>query len=112
MAFDFDGGAVAKLVGERGEECLFSGRNVVGCDATAAVRIDDSTISPHHAVIVITESRATIEDLQSTNGTFRDGVRIQGPAALADGSVVELGSVRLVYRQISTTPTISSPSRA
>ena len=99
------GGPVAKLVWEKGEACLFLGRNIIGRDADAAVRVDDRTISRHHAVIVITESRATIEDLESKNGTFRDGVRIQGPLVLTDGSVVEVGSVSLVYHEISTLST-------
>ena len=99
------GGPVAKLVWEKGEGCLFPGRNIIGRDADAAVRIDDRTISRHHAVVVITESRATIEDLESKNGTFREGARIQGPVVLTDGSVVEVGSVRLVYHEISTLST-------
>jgi len=99
------GGPVAKLVWEKGEVMLFAGRNIIGRDADAVVRIDEKTISRHHAAIVIVGSRATIEDLQSKNGTFRDGDRVDGPVELSDGSMVEVGSVRLVYRVISTLST-------
>ena len=99
------GGPVAKLVWEKGEEVLFAGRNIIGRDPDAVVRIDEKTISRHHAAIVIVGSRATIEDLQSKNGTFRDGDRVDGPVELSDGSMVEVGSVRLVYQVISTLST-------
>jgi DNA-binding winged helix-turn-helix (wHTH) protein len=99
------GSPVAKLVLERGEEMLFAGRNVIGRDADAAVRVDDRTISRHHAVIAIHGCRVTIEDLQSKNGTFIDGHRITAPADLRDGAVVEVGSVRMTFREFSTLST-------
>lgn len=99
------GGPAAKLVWDKGEELLFPGRNIIGRDADASVRIDDRTISRHHAVVVISGSGATLEDLQSKNGTFRDGTRVSTAVELTDGAVVEVGSVRLVYREISTLST-------
>lgn len=98
-------GPVARLVWEKAELPLFAGRNIIGRDADAAVRVDDRTISRHHAAIVIDGGRATIEDLQSKNGTFRDGKRVTAAVELHDGSVVEVGSVRMVYQEISTLST-------
>jgi DNA-binding winged helix-turn-helix (wHTH) protein len=95
----------AKLVWAEGEVPLFSGRNVIGRDPDTAVRVDDRTISRHHAVIVISSSRATIEDLQSKNGTFVEGRRITAPTELSDGTVLEVGSVRMVFREFSTLST-------
>lgn len=97
--------AAAKLVWQAGEAPLFKGRNIIGRDADSAVRVDDRTISRHHAVIVISDNRATLEDLDSKNGTFIDGNRVKAPADLHDGAVVEVGSVRLVYQEISTLST-------
>ncbi len=99
------GTAAAKLVWEKGEEPLFTGRNIIGRDADAAIRVDDRTISRHHAAIVIRDGRATIEDLQSKNGTFLDGNRVSSPVELRDGAALEVGSVRMVYREISTLST-------
>lgn len=99
------GSPVGKLVWEKGEEPLFAGRNIIGRDIDAAVRIDDRTISRHHAAIVINGARATLEDLQSKNGTFRDGDRVSAPVQIKDGSVIEVGSVRMTYREISTLST-------
>lgn len=95
----------AKLIWAEGEVPLFPGRNVIGRDPDTGVRVDDRTISRHHAVIVISANRATIEDLQSKNGTFVEGRRITAPAELRDGTVLEVGSVRMVFREFSTLST-------
>lgn len=96
---------VARLLWEKGEEVLVAGRNVIGRDPDADVRVDDRTISRHHAAIVINGTRATLEDLQSKNGTFCEGRRVTTPVALNDGATLEVGSVRLTYREISTLST-------
>ena len=95
------GAALARLVWDGGEEPLFAGRNVIGRDAGAGVRIDDRTISRHHAAIVIQPGRTTLEDLNSKNGTYCDGIRVSTAVPLSDGSVVEVGSVKTIYREIS-----------
>jgi DNA-binding winged helix-turn-helix (wHTH) protein len=99
------GAAAAKLVWDKGEEPLFAGRNIIGRDADAAVRVDDRTISRHHAAIVIERGRVTLEDLGSKNGTFLEGNRVEAPVELTDGASMEVGSVRMVYREISTLST-------
>jgi DNA-binding winged helix-turn-helix (wHTH) protein len=95
----------AKLVWDKGEQPLYSGRNVIGRDADAAVHVDDRTISRHHAAIVINGKRATIEDLQSKNGTFLEGKPVTAPTELRDGSVLEVGSVKMVFREFSALST-------
>lgn len=96
---------VARLLWDGGEAMLFEGRNIIGRDPDAAVRVDDRTISRHHAAVDVRQGRATIEDLQSKNGTYRDGVRVNGAVEVSDGSVVEVGSVRMIYREISNLST-------
>ncbi len=77
---------------------LVEGDNVLGRDEEAGVRIDAPGISRRHALIRVHGGEATIEDLGSKNGThLRDG-RITGPVALADGDVVVLGDVALLFR--------------
>ncbi len=96
---------VAKLVWDRHHGPLFEGRNVIGREPEASVRVDDRTISRQHAVIFIEEQRATLEDLQSKNGTLLEGTPVNTPVELRDGAVLELGSVRMVYQEISTLST-------
>lgn len=99
------GSPAARLEWDKGDVSLFPGRNIIGREADAAVRVDDRTISRHHAVIVINGNRATVQDLDSKNGTFVNGERATAPVELRDGAVLEVGSVRMVFREFSTLST-------
>lgn len=88
----------AKLVWAEGEVPLFAGRNVIGRDPDTAVRVDDRTISRHHAAIVISGNRATIEDLQSKNGTFVNGAKVAKEHPLADGDLIAVGDTTIVFK--------------
>jgi DNA-binding winged helix-turn-helix (wHTH) protein len=99
------GNAVAKLIWDKGEEQLFPGRNIIGREGDASVIVDDRTISRHHAAIVLTGSVVLLEDLQSKNGTFLNGERVNGAIEIEDGANIEFGSVRMTFREISTAST-------
>jgi hypothetical protein len=88
------GSPAARLVWDKGQVLLFPGRNVIGREADAAVRVDDRTISRHHAAIVIGGKTATVEDLDSKNGTFVNGQRVTftGSAARWCGSRSRFGA--------------------
>jgi len=53
-----------------------------------------STVSSTHAVIMLSGTKLTIEDLSSSNGTFLGRARITS-AGLEDGSVVAIGNYTL-----------------
>ncbi len=80
------------------EVLLVEGENIVGRDLDAAVRIDDPTVSRHHARIRVSGSAATVEDLQSKNGSFLDGKRLRGVRKLKSGSTIKFGSVLMTFR--------------
>src|SRR5271170_4414704 len=67
----------------------------VGRGEACQVRIRHASVSRAHARLHFGERGVEIEDLESANGTFIDGVRIAGRAPLAVGSIVLLGAVRL-----------------
>ncbi len=77
---------------------------VVGRDASAHVRLEDAASSRRHAVLRATASAGPgpvgwlIEDLGSVNGTWVDGARIDGPAPVGPGTVIEVGSSVLEVR--------------
>lgn len=88
----------------RGQELpLRDGVNVLGRDSSADLHIDDPTVSRNHAAITLREDGASIEDLDSKNGTFLDGERLTGSAPLAEGQAVVLGDARLVFQRTSST---------
>ncbi|HMF92848.1 MAG TPA: FHA domain-containing protein [Vicinamibacterales bacterium] len=80
---------------------LSEGENVVGRHPESDVWLDATSVSRVHARVVIADGRATVEDLESTNGTSVDGVRITSRHALVDGSTVTFGSERTVFREWS-----------
>ena len=54
-------------------------------------------VSGRHARIVIRGSEAVLEDLVSTNGTFVNGERLEGPHVLRAGDKVRLGGCTLEF---------------
>jgi len=82
------------------QQCFFlsDGEHLAGRDQAHTVTIDGSTVSRRHARIVVVSGRATVEDLESTNGTWVNGKRVVGPTPLAPGDQLALGSEKLQLR--------------
>ena len=76
---------------------LGAGVNTVGRDPNSTVCINDASVSRGHARITITDDQATLEDLQSKNGTQVMGEPVQGPTVLKDGDEIEFGHVKGWY---------------
>jgi len=57
----------------------------------AGLTIEDEELSRRHAVVRPGDGGIEIEDLGSTNGTYVNGSRIEGPTRLAGGDSVKLG---------------------
>jgi two-component system, NtrC family, response regulator AtoC len=73
--------------------------------------IDADSVSRRHARITVVCGTATIEDLESTNGTRVNGKRISTPTRLAAGSEIALGSEILRVRMRDpSAPTIKVDS--
>jgi len=71
---------------------LADGEHIAGRDAECALVIDGTTVSRRHARITVAAGAATIEDLDSTNGTHVNGTRISAPTRIVPGSDFALGS--------------------
>jgi hypothetical protein len=56
--------------------------------------IEDSRVSRYHAAVLIVDTACSIRDLESTNGTWVNGIRIR-EKRLLDGDVVSLGGTEL-----------------
>jgi diguanylate cyclase (GGDEF)-like protein len=63
----------------------------IGRDAASDIFCNDNSISRNHAVVIRTETGFEIEDQQSTNGTFVDGV-LTTRGNLADGCNIQVGN--------------------
>jgi pSer/pThr/pTyr-binding forkhead associated (FHA) protein len=71
----------------------------IGRGISADVRLDESSVSRRHAILVPSEGGVRILDDRSSNGTLVNGVRVQ-QADLSSGDVVTLGRVLLRYIEI------------
>jgi pSer/pThr/pTyr-binding forkhead associated (FHA) protein len=85
-----------------GMSILLDDELLIGRHADGAGRLaDDEEISRSHARISLDRSGfCAIEDLGSTNGTFVNGLRINGPQTLSVGDTIELGGTTLVVREL------------
>jgi hypothetical protein len=98
-----------RLVWGRREIALKPGEILIGRDQDAVVWIDEGSVSRRHALVVVGESGATLEDLGSKNGTYWKGRKIRGTTALADKDELRIGPVSLVLRILRRTgSTLSS----
>jgi len=77
---------------------LIEGENIAGRDPRCNVWVDASGVSRRHARISVEPDQVSIEDLQSSNGTFVGGRKLTAVRALADGDTIELGAAALTFR--------------
>jgi hypothetical protein len=85
--------------GTLSEHTLPPGRVVVGRSPDNEIYIKSKFVSRHHAQIVCDDTACFIEDLNSTNGVFVDGQRVQ-KYQLRDGDVASLGVHDLVFSDL------------
>ncbi len=96
-----------RLFFRRREIALLPGENVIGREHTAAVWINEQSVSRRHARVVVAEDGAWLEDLGSKNGTFLEGRPVKQPTRLEDGEEFTVGEVAspLRYHCSETTGT-------
>jgi FHA domain len=71
----------------------------IGRGLAADLRLDETSVSRRHAILVPRASGARILDDRSSYGTFVNGRRIQ-QTDLLDGDVIVLGRVMLRYLEV------------
>ncbi|MCB9833436.1 MAG: protein kinase [Planctomycetes bacterium] len=64
----------------------------IGRDLRLDIRPHDPEISRHHTTITFDGRGFTVEDLNSTNGTFLNEERVSGKRALKSGDIIRVGS--------------------
>ena len=88
MVLRFEGGSTVVL-----GEALVS----VGRMPGSTVVIEDPKVSRAHAELFVTDQRAFVRDLGSTNGTFVNGVRIKDVVELKDGDQIVFGRTQGIF---------------
>ncbi len=61
--------------------------------------LDRHGISRYHVTLTAAEQQAIIKDLESVNGTYVDGIRLEAhqPRTLRGGEEIQIGDVRLIF---------------
>lgn len=77
-----------------GETIELTDEVVIGRE-NADLAIDDAEMSRRHAVVRSVVGAVEVEDLGSSNGTFVDDQRIEGPTRVGGGSKIRLGTTVL-----------------
>jgi uncharacterized RDD family membrane protein YckC len=88
------------LTVEGRETELSDGEVTLGRSRTATVRVDHESVSRSHALLTFDQGKATVKDLNSSNGTFVSGRRILNETHLVDGDRIQLGAAVLEFRLI------------
>ncbi len=70
----------------------------IGRGTHVDLRVRDRTVSRSHARIVHEDSTFTLLDLDSPNGVYVNGQRVQGAMPLVGGDVIELGKTLLRFQ--------------
>ena len=83
-----------------GRAALSDGDHIIGRDSDAELFLDSPSVSRRHALIRVSGSQATLEDLGSKNGTFVGDRRIDAPTPLADGDPIKVGAITLTFKVI------------
>ena len=71
-----------------GQYVLGTGEHIIGREIDCAIYINDPHVSRAHARLIITEEAVEIEDLNSTSGTYLDGVTVRGRIPVAPTQMV------------------------
>jgi transcriptional regulator with PAS, ATPase and Fis domain len=75
-------------------------RTYVGSSEACAIRLNDSRVSRRHAALSGTPLGLKVEDLESTKGTWVNGIRVLG-AVLRGGEQITLGDTTLRVDPVS-----------
>ena len=78
----------------------------IGRNADNDIRLEDATVSSHHARFVRRDGNVYIEDCDSTNGTYVNSDMIE-LHKLVDNDVIIIGKYMIEYTEINTQPAVA-----
>ncbi|MBI5348427.1 MAG: FHA domain-containing protein [Chloroflexi bacterium] len=87
-----------RFVMPNGQEITLKGQMTLGRSVETDIRLDDTIASRKHAVIDVVGEQVTLTDLNSSNGTHVNELKIGASVTLHDGDRVRIGNVTLVFK--------------
>ena len=84
---------------------------LIGRSSQCDIQVDSGLLSRHHAsVLVVDAETVLLKDLESTNGTFVNTMRITRPARLRHGDVITIGDEKFVFIDLELGEEQAAPS--
>ena len=80
---------------------LTEGEFAVGRNASCQLSLDDPLVSRRHALLVVTGSQVTVQDLGSRNGVLVNGERIEGVVTIMEGDRILIGAQEMTLVESS-----------
>lgn len=80
-----------------GKRYVLNHDSVIGRVPPVDLIINEPTVSKKHAKFSFTGNRVSVEDLQSSNGTYINDVKIGTRTELNDGDIIRVGNVLLKF---------------
>lgn len=80
-----------------GDTFKIDGQITIGRGGNNLIRINDSFVSHNHAKIIFSDGQYFLEDLDSINGTYINGVRLNGRVPLTHGDVIRIAGVTFKF---------------
>jgi hypothetical protein len=71
----------------------------IGRSSESGLVIRDDYTSSHHARLLLWGDQWMIQDLDSTNGTWHDGVRVTAPVPIVVGAPIKVGATTFELRK-------------
>ncbi|MET0673466.1 MAG: FHA domain-containing protein, partial [Microbacterium pygmaeum] len=71
----------------------------IGRSSESGLVIRDDYTSSHHARLVLWGEQWMIQDLDSTNGTWHNGVRVSAPVPVVTGAPIKVGATTFELRK-------------
>src|SRR5580693_5370175 len=87
---------------------LREGENVVGRGAGCQIVIVDESMSRRHARVMVAGGAARLEDLDSRNGVFRNGVPVKS-SDIEAGDTLRFGAVEALVETPPPAPAAEGP---
>ncbi len=75
---------------------------LIGRHADCGLRIHNPQVSLHHCSVITRGTEVWVRDLDSTNGTFVNGERLDGECRLGIGDVIKAGPAEFEVLQQTT----------
>lgn len=86
-----------------GDELALNDTTTIGRDLSNDIVLERPGVSRYHARITRSGATYCVEDLRSSNGTWLNGVRLDGKAFLSDGDNLRFDDASFVFRNNDTT---------